>query len=191
MVVTLQCLAIVPYPGSFYAMLNSRQEPGLGERIVRIYHANRQVYGSPRIHAVLRAEGQACGKKRVARLMHEHGLSAKPRRHRTRTTDSQHEQPVAPNLLNREFTATAPNRYTAADYRELLAQYGIVVSMSGKGDCYDSALMESFFGTLKSECVEMTPFKRPCCQRHHASKELQLYDILCFRSCPFVCLIHR
>jgi putative transposase len=57
-----------------------------------------------------RAISQACGKKRVARLMRELGLSAKPRKHRTRTTDSKHEQPVAPNLLNREFTATAPKQ---------------------------------------------------------------------------------
>src|SRR5205807_7443616 len=49
----------------------SQENTGVRERIVRIYHANRQVYGSPRIHAVLRAEGQACGKKRVARLMRE------------------------------------------------------------------------------------------------------------------------
>jgi putative transposase len=47
--------------------------------------------------------------------MREHGLSAKPRTHRTRTTDSQHEHPVAPNLLNRDFTATAPNTKWVAD----------------------------------------------------------------------------
>ena len=51
------------------------------------------------------------------------------------------------------------SQYTAADYRELLASYDIVVSMSGKGDCYDNALMESFFGTLKSECVVRQPFQ--------------------------------
>ena len=54
---------------------------------------------------MLQAEGQSCGKNRVARLMRELGLSARPRKHRTRTTDSQHDQPVAPNLLKREFTA--------------------------------------------------------------------------------------
>ncbi len=51
----------------------------------------------------------------MARLMRELGLSAKLRKHRTRTTDSQHEQPVAPNLLNREFTAIAPNTKWVAD----------------------------------------------------------------------------
>jgi transposase InsO family protein len=97
------------------ASQGSQQNIGLGERLVRLYHANRHVYGRPRIHAVLRAEGQACGKKRVARPMRERGLSAKPGKHRSRTTDSQHEQPVAPNLLNREFRATAPTTRWVAD----------------------------------------------------------------------------
>jgi putative transposase len=55
----------------------SQENTVLGERIARIYQSNRQVYGSPRIHAALRAEGQHCGRKRVARLMREQGLSAK------------------------------------------------------------------------------------------------------------------
>jgi putative transposase len=63
----------------------------------------------------LRAEGQSCGENRVARLMREHRLSAKARKHRTRTTDSPHKQPVAPNLLNRECTASAPNTKRVAD----------------------------------------------------------------------------
>src|SRR4051794_694762 len=74
----------------------SQEKTVLGGRIVRIYHANRKVYGSPRIHAALHAEGQLCGKKRVARLMRERRLSAKARKHRTCTTDSQHEHLVAP-----------------------------------------------------------------------------------------------
>ena len=86
----------------------SQENTVLGERIARLYQSNRQVYGSPRIHAALRAEGQQCGRKRVARLMREQGLSAKPRTHRVRTTDSQRQHPVAPNLLNRDFTASAP-----------------------------------------------------------------------------------
>ena len=61
------------------------------------------------------AISQQCGRKRVARLLREQGLSAKRRTHRVRTTDSQHEQPVAPNLLNRDFTASAPNTKWVAD----------------------------------------------------------------------------
>lgn len=68
----------------------SLQDVALGERIAQAYHTNRQVYGSPRIHAVLRSQGEACGRKRVARLMRQAGLSARRRQHRTRTTDSQH-----------------------------------------------------------------------------------------------------
>ena len=104
------CRVLEVAVSGYYAWLRrapsrrSQANTVLGERIVRIYQENRQVYGSPRIHAALRAEGTRCGRKRVARLMREHGLSAKPRTHRTRTTDSQHEHPVAPNLLNRDFT---------------------------------------------------------------------------------------
>jgi putative transposase len=87
----------------------------LGERMVYLYQSNRQVSGSPRIHAALRAEGEHCGRKRVARLMREQGLSAKPRTHRVRTTDSQHEHAVAPNLLNRDCPASAPTTKWVAD----------------------------------------------------------------------------
>src|SRR6266571_1280125 len=90
--VKTMCRVLEVAESGYYAWLRrldapsrrSQQDTGLGERIVRIYQANRQVYGSPRIHAVLRAEGQHCGRKRVARLMRERGLSAKPRKHRTR-----------------------------------------------------------------------------------------------------------
>jgi putative transposase len=244
------CRVLEVSVSGYYAWLKrapsrrSQENTVLGERIVHLYHANRQVYGSPRIHAALHAEGQACGKKRVARLMREHGLSAKARKHRTRTTDSQHEQPVAPNLLNRDFTASAPNtkwvaditgvwtwegwlylavvldiysrmvvgwamesyrdealveqaarmaltrrhpepgllhhsdrgsQYTAANYRELLAHYDIIVSMSGQGDCYDNALMESFIGTLKTECVERESYQTRQQARHSIFEYLEVF----------------
>ena len=102
----------------------SQHNTVLGERIVRISHANRQVYGSPRMHAVLHAEGHPCGRKRVARLMRERGLSARPPRHRTRTTDSQHEQPVAPNLLNPQCSASAPNTKWVADITAIWSAEG-------------------------------------------------------------------
>ena len=132
--ISTMCRVLEVAVSGFYAWLRrapsrrSQENTGLGERIVRIYQQNRQVYGSPRIHAVLRAEGQACGKKRVARLMRERGLSAKPRRHRTRTTDSQHEQLVAPNLLNREFSATAPNTRVGGRYHGDLDDGGLALS---------------------------------------------------------------
>ena len=211
-------------PGSIVVQANARKANAqLSTRIENVYQSNRQVYGSPRIHAVLATQGIQCGRKRIARLMRQANLSAKPVQHRTRTTESRHGHPVADNVLGRDFTADAPNtkwvaditgvwttegwlylaaildvysrfivewamsssrdatlvedaltmamgrrhpevgllhhsdrgsQYTSADYQEQLAHEGMVVSMSRKGNCYDNAMMESFFGTFKAECAE-------------------------------------
>jgi len=79
------------------------------------YEQGRHVYGSPRIHAELRAQGIVCGKHRVARLMQRAGLRAVQKQRRVRTTDSQHSDPVAPNLLQRDFTAPARCRTWLTD----------------------------------------------------------------------------
>jgi putative transposase len=71
--------------------------------------------GSPRIHAELRDQGIKCAPKRVARLMREQGLFAKRPRHRTITTKSEPGAPVAPNLLQRDFSAEQPNTKWVAD----------------------------------------------------------------------------
>ena len=67
------------------------------------------------MHAELRAHGRRVGRKRVARLMRGMGLSARRKRRFRRTTDSAHAFPVAPNLLGRDFTASAPDRVWLAD----------------------------------------------------------------------------
>jgi putative transposase len=83
---------------------------------IRAAHAaSRGRYGSPRVHAALRAHGRRVGRKRVARLMRGMGLSAGRRRRFRRTTDSAHRFPVAPNLLGRDFIASAPDRVWLAD----------------------------------------------------------------------------
>jgi len=86
-----------------------REDEHLGKLIEDAYQNNRQVYGSPRVHAELKEQGIYCGRKRVARLMHERGISAKTKRRKVKTTDSQHDNPVAPNLLKRDFPPDAPN----------------------------------------------------------------------------------
>jgi len=73
------------------------------------------VYGSPRIHAELKEQGVHCGRKRVARLMRERGINAKSKRRKMKTTDSRHDNPVAPNILDRDFTADAPNTKWVSD----------------------------------------------------------------------------
>ncbi len=67
------------------------------------HRTSRQTYGAPRIHQDLRAEGQRVGKKRVARLMRQDGLVGRPLPRGTRTTQSAHDHPVAPNVLERQF----------------------------------------------------------------------------------------
>lgn len=87
----------------------------LSAEIQAAHHASRARYGSPRVHAELRARGRRVGRKRVARLMRGMGLAARRRRRFRRTTDSRHSFPIAPNLLARNFTAQAPDRVWLAD----------------------------------------------------------------------------
>ena len=72
-------------------------------------------YGSPRIRTELRDRGFPASKERVERLMRENGIRGRHKRRYKATTDSWHNLPVAPNLLDRNFTPTAPNRVWAAD----------------------------------------------------------------------------
>ncbi len=213
----------------FYAWL--RREPSarqrrreqLVQKIKAAHEHNRGLYGSPRVHRALLIDGQIVSRNTVAKLMRQERIRAKTkRRFVPRTTDSTHQQPVARNLLNRNFAAPEPNRkwvadityvptqegwlylaavldlfsrkivgwamadhlrkglvsdalqmalahrqpnegllhhsdrgvqYASDDYQQLLARHGIEVSMSGKGDCWDNAVMESFWATLKTELV--------------------------------------
>jgi transposase InsO family protein len=186
------------------------------------YQRSDRTYGSPRILEDLRAEGFRCGKNRIARLMRDNAIVAKTKRKYKATTNSKHNLPVAPNLLNQRFSATGPNKvwvsdityiptlegwlylaviidvfsrqvvgwamskrqttdlvskalyqaigrrrppldciyhsdrgvqYASKDFRDVLKQYGFLQSMSRKGNCYDNAVAESFFHTLKTEHV--------------------------------------
>jgi transposase InsO family protein len=83
---------------------------------IRAIHAeHRERYGSPRLRHELRARGLQVGKHRVARIMRENGLRARPRHRFRRTTDSRHRLPVAPNILARQFQPAAPNQAWAGD----------------------------------------------------------------------------
>jgi putative transposase len=94
----------------------ARQEAVLGEQIRSLHAQSRQTYGSPRIAAQLRQQGQRHGRNRIARLMREQGLwGRQKRRYRVRTTDSQHDHPIAPNRLAQAPKPTAPNQLWVAD----------------------------------------------------------------------------
>lgn len=195
----------------------------LAVTVAAVHQRSRKVYGSPRVHEELKARGVCVGRKRVARLMRENGLQGRRKRRFKRTTDSQHNGPIAPNLLARDFTETAPNRawvtdvtaiatdqgwlylavmldlfsrrvvgwatssnndttlaldalqtalkarrpapgllhhsdrgspYASSDYRATLRAHRVRRSMSRKGDCWDNAVAESFFATLRAELVD-------------------------------------
>jgi putative transposase len=87
----------------------------LAADIRRIHAENRAVYGSPRVHAALRAEGRRIGVNRVARVMRHNRIQGRHKRRAPRTTDSKHAHPVAPNLLDRQFIAAVPNKAWLAD----------------------------------------------------------------------------
>jgi transposase InsO family protein len=206
-----------------------RSDAKLLVHIKAIHRRHKGRYGSPRIAAELRDQGFMVNRKRVARIMREHGVVGVPRRvFRGTTTDSAHDEPVAPNRLNRDFMTAAPNRafvgditylrtqqgwvylavlidlfsrkivgwamddtmhtslclralgrlratrgdvrgaihhsdrgsqYASEAYRTALADAGLEQSMSRKGNCWDNAVAESFFGTLEQELVPETPWR--------------------------------
>jgi putative transposase len=94
---------------------HQQEDHHLAEKIQVAYTANREVYGSPRLHAELKDQGISCSRRRVARLMREMGLSPHRPRHRTLTTRSDPVARVAANLLDRNFTANRPNEKWTAD----------------------------------------------------------------------------
>jgi transposase InsO family protein len=234
------CRNLEASPSGYYDWLKRRTCPSprtvenqaLAEVIDTLHARSRQTYGSPRIVQELRKEGRYHGRNRIARLMKHGGLCGRQKgRYRVQTTESNHDQPIAPNRLAEAPTATAPNQlwvadityiqtqegwlylaaildlysrkivgwamsdridtalvlkalgmavlhrnpprqlllhsdrgvqYASADYRQALAQAGLVASMSRKANCYDNASMESFWSTLKLELVYRRNFVSHC-----------------------------
>jgi transposase InsO family protein len=88
------------------------------------HQRGRTYYGRPRVHRALKKQGEQISGKRVSRLMQEEGLAGRVRRRFRSTTDSDHKLPVATNLLDREFTANAPNERWVGDTTELVIPNG-------------------------------------------------------------------
>jgi len=84
--------------------------------ITRLHKESRQTYGAPRLQRQLRAQGQRHGRNRIARLMRQEGIVGRQKsRYRVVTTDSNHDQPIAPNRLAQAPVATGPNQIWVAD----------------------------------------------------------------------------
>ena len=103
---------------------HSRDARRLEVQVRAAHEAGRKYYGSPRVQAELSAQGIHVGRNRVIRLMREQGLRARTRRRFKCTTNSDPALPVAPNLLNRDFTAERPNQRWVGDTTELLVPGG-------------------------------------------------------------------
>ena len=213
--------------------------------IKAIHRRHQGRYGAPRVTAELRDLGFMVNRKRIARLMRENGIVGRPRRtYRGTTTDSEHDDPIAPNLLERRFTMDAPNeavvgditylrtqggwvylavlidlfsrkvvgwaitdtmetshcltalqraratrgdlagaihhtdrgsQYASHAYREAIQDAGMRQSRSRKGNCWDNAVAESFFGTLEQELVPETPWRDLAAAREAVSHYIHRY----------------
>lgn len=85
------------------------------EEIINIHGKSDKVFGSPKIHDALIKKGLKCNKKRVVRLMNEYNIRSKTKKKFKITTDSKHNNPVAPNILDRKFTVNKPNKVWVSD----------------------------------------------------------------------------
>ena len=144
----------------YYDWQRRRTAPGpralenqtLTQEIQTIHARSRQTYGSPRILVELRKQGHDCGRNRVARLMHEQGLCGRQKgRYRVRTTDSNHDEPIAPNRLAAAPKATAPNQIWVGDITCIETQEGWLY-LAGILDLYSRKLV----GWAMSEHIDTT-----------------------------------
>lgn len=120
---------------------SSRQETQMQASIAQIHRASRGTYGSPRVTAVLRKQSDSIGRHRVARLMREAGLQGRQRRrYRVRTTDSNHDQPVAPNRLKVADRPTRIDEVWVSDITYVPTQEGWLY-LAGVLDLYSRRLI--------------------------------------------------
>jgi putative transposase len=222
------CQVLNVSASGYYAWLDrplskwAKEEARLEVEIRAAHKRTRQTYGGERLQQDLVGHGIQVGICRIKRIRRKLGIRCKQKRKFKATTDSKHTLPIAENLLDEQFTVTAPNKvwvsdityvptdegwlyvaghkdlfsgnivgyamgerltknlvsqslfkavaakrppnglihhsdrgsqYCSHEYRNLMDQFGLKVSMSGKGNCYDNAPMESFWGTLKQELV--------------------------------------
>ena len=129
--VRVMCAAQSVSPSGYYAWRSRPMNPrkianrALLVDIRRVHAQHRERYGAPRIYAQLCAEGQTVSRKRVERVMRQHGIRARtPRRYRVCTTDSKHCLPVAANLLEQNFVAHRPDQVWLADITHIPTSEG-------------------------------------------------------------------
>ena len=128
---TLMCQMLNVTRSGYYAWRDRplcarrRRRRELIEQIRQVHDDSRATYGSPRIAVELKESGMAVCENTIAKYMREDGLFVRPRRRFVpQTTDSDHAHPIAPNKLDRQFGATAPNRKWACDLTYIFTEEG-------------------------------------------------------------------
>ena len=124
--VTILCRCLRVTRSGFYAWadrapsVRAQRDGQLRAKVRAFFEASRRSYGSPRIWKDLVEDGEAVSRKRVVRLMQEDGLRGRVRRRFTLTTMSDHDDPIAANLLDRQFEAAGPNQRWVGDTTEFV-----------------------------------------------------------------------
>jgi transposase InsO family protein len=154
---------------------HSVEDRRLGVLVRAAHEHGRKTYGSPRVHAELIDDGERVSRKRVARLMREQEIVARQRRRYKSTTMSDHDQPVAANLLDRKFYAEEPNQRWVSDTTELL------VGESG-AKLYLAVILDLFSRFVVGWAVSAVN------DRHLTIKAL---DAAIRRRCPGAGLLHH
>lgn len=206
----------------------SKRQNYILEKIRSIHRESHEIYGSPTITVELNNSGIPVSRGMVSRLMKKNGIKSRVKKKYKATTDSNHNLPVAENILNREFTASSRDKkwlsdityiwtdegwlylagildvfdgaivgwsmnsrmtkslvinalseacirmnpapglllhsdrgsqYCSEDYQKEITKKNFICSMSRKGNCWDNAPMESFWGKLKTEWLYWKRFR--------------------------------
>lgn len=231
--VTRLCQVLDVCRSAYYEWMDRRpsqhqqEDDRLVEKIKTSHENSKETYGSRRIQDDLKDEGEVVSKARILRLMKQEGLESKHRKKFKATTNSKHELPISPNLLQRNFDVEAPDRayvsdityvwtkegwlylavtidlfsrlvvgwslstrmfaslvtnalemaivkrnpgpglihhsdrgvqYASEAFQKILKENGYKGSMSRKGDCWDNAVAESFFKSIKTELIDHHQF---------------------------------
>ena len=248
--VDIMCRPLGVTRGGYYRHLKKAVDYDrleLIEAVKDIAKASGHTYGSRRMKAALNAMGYPVGRNKARKLMQEAGVQVKSRKKFKVTTNSDHDQPLFDNILNRNFAPNGPNQayvqdityiwtqagwlylaividlysrrvvgwsmgsrmtaqlvcdalkmaiwqrrpdaglivhsdrgsqYASKAYRRLLKAHGFIGSMSRKGNCWDNAVAESFFGSLKQERVQWRHYQT----RYEAQQDVMQYITMWYNS---------
>ena len=174
-------LAKMPIPGPMGLATDrpeserAKEDRRLTVLVREAHERGRRYYGSPRVHRELAAQGIGISRKRVIKLMRQEGLVGRKRRRFKATTDSKHDRPIAPNILDRQFEAAAPNQRWVGDTTELLVG-------QGGAKAYLAAVLDLFSRFLVGWAVSAVN------DRHLVMKAL---DMALHRRCPEAGLLHH